>query len=184
MRRASTMVLVGFGACLAVTPVAALDTLPFCDKIKDANERMECLQAHISHLEESILGLSTQIADLNRQLRTKADMDTNYKLLFSGSGKCLGSDVQRPDFVPCTDPDAFSLMDRSKTGKAKKPEAAAESRPDKPKKDKDKDKGKDKAAAKSCQQQAAPKHLTHDERLASPRSARGRGSSHAPACRR
>jgi hypothetical protein len=155
MRSASTVVLVGLAAWLAATPAFALDTLPFCDNLKDPNERMKCLQAHISHLEESILGLSTQIADLNNQLRQKADMDTPYKLLFSQIEKCLGSDDQQPAFVTCTDPDAFSLMDRSKSGKAKKPEAQPVIDPKKIKKQKNKDKAADSSSDKPAKPAAA-----------------------------
>lgn len=144
MLRASTMIGVGLCAFLATSHASALDTLPFCDKITAPNERMQCLQAHISHLEESILGLSTQIADLNRQLREKASQDIPYKLMFSTNGKCLGQDDNLPAWVSCTDPDAFTIMDRSKTGKPKKPEAQPVIDPDAAKKAKKKE--KDKAA--------------------------------------
>lgn len=122
MRAASTLILIALGAVLMATPAPALQTLPFCDKIKDAGERMACLQAHISNLEETLLALSNQIVDLRNALKQKIDADTPYKIFFKRNTKCLGLDDQQPAMVSCTDPDAWQLIDRTKTpGKKKKP---------------------------------------------------------------
>jgi hypothetical protein len=141
------MVVVGFGSALAASQASALDTLPACDTIKDANDRLACMQTHITHLEQTILGLGAQIADLTNQLRVKSEMETSYKLLFSQTGKCLGQEDQKPAFVACTEPDAFDFLDRTKTGLPKKAEQQqpAPVTPDNPKKNKKKNKTGDAA---------------------------------------
>ena len=69
------------------TPVCALGELQDCDAIKDTGNRMACLQAHISHLEQTLLSLSTEIVDLRHELKVKLAADGVYKLQYVGKGE-------------------------------------------------------------------------------------------------
>ncbi len=126
------------------SPARALGTLKFCDNISDPGERMVCLQAHISNLEETLLTLNNRIITLEKALEGKLAADGVYKLQHVGRGYCLG--VAGRDAVPklasCDQPDSWKLL----TG-SQKPGRGAKS-------DDDKDKDKDKEDKKSKKDKA------------------------------
>jgi hypothetical protein len=145
----------------AVTPARAFGDLQNCDAIKDAGQRMTCLYAHISHLEQTLLSFSTDITDLRRALKEKLDANGVYKLQYVGKGTCLGYvENKPPQLASCDRPDSWKLARGSQSPKGA---VAKTSSPDKPDKDKSADKGKGKGKDKDknkpkaeSQPQAAP----------------------------
>ncbi|HZP09852.1 hypothetical protein [Methyloceanibacter sp.] len=87
--------------------------LQFCDDIKDDQERMACLQQHISHLEQTIIVLGGRIAALENALQSTLASNWTYKLKSAAQdGKCLGLDASKADvaLVPCDSPDSWSVI--------------------------------------------------------------------------
>src|ERR1044071_4808460 len=74
---------------LALAAPAQAIGLPYCDNIKNDQDRMACLQQHISHLEETILALSGRIAALEDSLDKKLGGDITYKIQSVEKGGCL-----------------------------------------------------------------------------------------------
>jgi len=157
--------------CLfGVTSLArALGTLQFCDNISDPGERMACLQAHISNLEETLLTLNNRIITLEKALEGKLDADSVYKLQHVGIGACVGvaSGDAGLKIVSCDEPDSWKLLTGSqRPGRAKKSDDDKDKDKDKDKKDKkskkDKAKGEDKAkkseSSEQSKSQPAPAH--------------------------
>jgi hypothetical protein len=157
MRRLG-MIVTALCALAAVTPARAFGDLENCDAIKDAGERMTCLYAHIAHLEQTLLSLSTDITDLRHALKEKLDAKGVYKLQYVGKGNCLGyaERDKPPVFVSCDRPDSWKLARGSqspgkgsaapKTPAPDESDKAADTSPDKPKvKSKDKKKNKPQA---------------------------------------
>jgi hypothetical protein len=144
---------------LAVSALAAraLETLKFCDNIAAPVERMACLQAHISNLEERLLTLSNSIVTLEKLLDGKLDAAAVYKLQHAGKGACLVApeDKKEGDLAlgSCNRPDSWKLISG-----AQKPDKRGGSDD----KDKDKDKNKkrdksDKSKAKKSDTSEQPK---------------------------
>jgi hypothetical protein len=131
----SRFALILVALCLfgVASPARALGTLKFCDNIPNPGERMACLQAHISNLEETLLTLNNRIITLEKALEGKLDADSVYKLQHVGMGACLGvaSGDAGLKIVSCDQPDSWKLLTGSQ-------------RPKKAKSDDDKDKHKDK----------------------------------------
>jgi hypothetical protein len=101
--------------------------LTFCDDIKDDQSRMACLQAHISHLEQTILALGGRIAALENELTEKLSADVTYKLRSAGQGKCLGlaGQATAPVLVTCDDPASWVLLAGVPIRKPKPPAPAS-----------------------------------------------------------
>jgi hypothetical protein len=140
----------------AASPARALGDLKNCDVIKDSGERMACLYAHITHLEQTLLSLSTDITDLRHALKDQLDAKGVYKLQYVGKGSCLGY-VERdkpPAFASCDRPDSWKLVRGSQSpGKGAVSKTPSPDGPDKAadkSKGKDKDKDKDKSKGKSA----------------------------------
>jgi hypothetical protein len=134
------------------TPARALETLKFCDNIVAPAERMTCLQAHISNLEETLLTLSERIITLEKLLDAKLGADGVYKLQHVGRGACLivGSGDVAPKLSSCDEPDSWKLLSGSqRAGRAKvrsksdDDEDETTDKKDKKKKNKNKDKKPD-----------------------------------------
>ena len=125
------------------SPARALGTLQFCDNITNPGERMACLQAHISNLEETLLTLNNRIITLEKALDEKLSADGVYKLQHVGRGFCLGvaSGDTAPKLASCDEPDSWKLL----TG-SQRPGRAAKGRS---KSDDDEDKNKDKKVGKN-----------------------------------
>jgi hypothetical protein len=141
------LILVAFCLFGVASPARALGTLQFCDNIANPGERMACLQAHISNLEETLLTLSNRIITLEKALDEKLSADSVYKLQHVGIGACLG--VAGADaglkIVSCDEPDSWKLLTGSqRPGRAKKSDDDKDKDKDKDKKDK-----KDKKSKKS-----------------------------------
>jgi hypothetical protein len=114
---------------------------------------MACLYAHIQHLEQTLLSLSTDIVDLRHELKEKLSADGAYKLQYVGRGSCLNftDNNKPPTMASCDHPDSWKLVRGSQTPGS---ESAAPKAPssDQPDKDKSADKGKDKKDKKKKQQ--------------------------------
>jgi hypothetical protein len=153
MRRLGAIIIGTFYAGLAATPAHALGDLKNCDAIANAGERMACLYAHIQHLEQTLLSLSTDIVDLRHELKEKLSADGAYKLQYVGRGSCLNftDNNKPPTMASCDHPDSWKLVRGSQTPGS---ESAAPKAPssDQPDKDKSADKGKDKKDKKKKQQ--------------------------------
>lgn len=121
--RAPAIFIASLCAFGAVTPALALE---FCDKIQEPDKRMACLQEHISHLEESLLALSTQVTDLRNALKLKLDADAVYKWQHVGQGTCLGFSGKEEgvDLQSCDHPDSWKLLRGSQ-----KPKDAVKKKP-------------------------------------------------------
>lgn len=143
------LILVAF--CLFASPARALGTLQFCDNIANPGERMACLQAHISNLEEILLTLNNRIITLEKALDEKLSADSVYKLQHVGRGACLvvsGGDAG-PKLASCDEPDSWKLLTGSqRPGRAAKAQSKSDDDEDKDK-DKDKKDKKDKKAGKN-----------------------------------
>jgi hypothetical protein len=159
MRRLGAIIVTTFCASFAVTPAQALGDLQNCDAIKDAGQRMACLYAHIAHLEQTLLSLSTDIVDLRHALKEKLDANTVYKLQYVGRGSCLNFvDNNKPVMMAsCDHPDSWKLV-RGTQSPGKESAAPKAPSPDKPDKaaDKDKDKSKKKSQGETDQPKAIP----------------------------
>ena len=106
-----------FGAVLiasvcAITPAVAIEELKNCDDIKDETGKLTCLQAHISHLEETLLSLSGEVVDLRHALEETLGAGAVYKLQYVGAGGCLGFSApdQPPVIATCDRPDSWKLV--------------------------------------------------------------------------
>jgi hypothetical protein len=107
---ASGVLLLGMIGFVAPARAAGL---PYCDDLKDDQERMACLQQHISHLEQTIVVLGGRIAALENALQKALSSDWTYKLKSAGQdNKCLGLDADKTGLVlvPCDSPDSWSAM--------------------------------------------------------------------------
>jgi hypothetical protein len=143
MRRLGAIIVTTICASVSVTPAHALGDLKNCDAIANAGERMACLYAHIQHLEQTLLSLSTDIVDLRHELKEKLNADGAYKLQYVGRGSCLNftDNNKPPTMASCDHPDSWKLVRGSQTpGK----ESAAPKAPSPDQPDKAADKGKDK----------------------------------------
>ncbi len=151
MRRLGTLVAT-FCVSFAVTPAHALGDLKNCDAIANAGERMACLYAHIQHLEQTLLSLSTDIVDLRHELKEKLAADGVYKLQYVGRGSCLNfaDNNKPPTMASCDHPDSWKLVRGSQTP-GKESAAPKAPSPDQPDKDKSADKGKGKDKKKKQQ---------------------------------
>ena len=100
-----------------VTPAHAFGELKFCDDIKDDQGRMACLQAHISHLEDTILRLDAQIAGMGKELEQKLSANAVYKMESVAQGKCLGfaGANQVLAVLTCDHPDSWKLLTGSQS---------------------------------------------------------------------
>ncbi|HSA66024.1 MAG TPA: hypothetical protein VLE24_00010 [Methyloceanibacter sp.] len=148
MRRLGAIILTTLCAGLAATPAHALGDLKNCDAIANAGERTACLYAHIQHLEQTLLSLSTDIVDLRHELKEKLSADGAYKLQYVGRGSCLNftDNNKPPTMASCDHPDSWKLVRGSQTpGK----ESAAPKAPSPDQPDQAADKGKDKKDKKS-----------------------------------
>jgi hypothetical protein len=148
----SRLALILVALCLfgVASPARALGTLQFCDNVTNPGERMACLQAHISNLEETLLTLNNRIITLEKALDEKLSADGVYKLQHVGRGFCLGvaSEDTAPKLASCDEPDSWKLLTGSqRPGRAAKGQSKSDDDADK-NKDKDKDKDKDKEAGK------------------------------------
>src|SRR4026208_2545845 len=109
--RASTAIVAAVFTPAAPAPPEALG-LTYRDDIKTDQDRMACLQQHISHLEETILALSGRIAALEDSLEKKLSGDITYKIQSVEKGGCLTTegDQQQPGLIGCDHPDAWKLL--------------------------------------------------------------------------
>lgn len=107
-----TIIFMSLCAIVLARPAAAVEELKSCDSIKDVAQRMACLQAHISHLEGTLLGLNAEIVDLRHELKAKLAATEVYKLQYVGKGSCLGfaADNQPPAMKTCDHPDSWKLV--------------------------------------------------------------------------
>jgi hypothetical protein len=146
MRRLALIVMASC-TLAASAPAHALETLKFCDNIAAPAERMTCLQAHISNLEERLLTLSNSIVTLEKVLDGKLNAAAVYKLQHAGKGACLVVPQDKKDGDPalgsCNRPDSWKLISG-----AQKPDKRGRTGDDDKDKDKDRDKDKDKDKSK------------------------------------
>jgi hypothetical protein len=136
MRAFATIILMSLCVIAAARPAAALEELKNCDGIPDAAQRMACMQAHIAHLEETLLSLNTEIVDLKHALKERLAAGDVYKLEYVGRSFCLGfaGDNQPPTMQSCDQPDSWKLrLGAQRPGSDTKPAAAqAPGQDDKP----------------------------------------------------
>ena len=148
----------------ASTPAAALE---FCDKIKDLEKRLVCLQEHISVIEEKLLAMSTQITDLRNALKAKLDSEAVYKVQQVGVGTCLGVTTENEGknkvvgLQSCNSPDSWKLLPGSQ-----KPGPEAKKQQEKEQKDKDKAKEQAKEE-KASDQKSKPKEKKVEDKAKS-----------------
>jgi hypothetical protein len=111
MRAIASVIVMALCVAAAARPAAALEELKNCDGIPDAGQRMACMQAHIAHLEETLLSLSTEIVDLKHALKERLAAAEVYKLEYVGKSFCLGfaGDNQPPTMQSCDQPDSWKL---------------------------------------------------------------------------
>jgi hypothetical protein len=145
MRRLRAIIVTTFCVSFAVTPARALGDLNNCDAIANAGERMACLYAHIAHLEQTLLSLSTDIVDLRHELKEKLSADGVYKLQYVGRGSCLNfaDNNKPPTMASCDHPDSWKLV-RGTQSPGKESAAPKTQSPDQPDKSADNGKGKNK----------------------------------------
>ena len=112
MRMFGAVLIASVCAIGAAAPARAIEELKNCDDIKDAGSRMACLQAHISHLEETLLSLSGEVVDLRHALNETLRAGAVYKLQYVGGGGCLGfaAPDQPPVIATCDRPDSWKLV--------------------------------------------------------------------------
>jgi hypothetical protein len=112
MRMFGAVLITSVCAIGAATPARAMEELKNCDDIKDVGGRMACLQAHISHLEETLLSLSAEVVDLRHDLKEKLGASAVYKLQYVGEGGCLrfAGDDKPPVIATCDNPDSWKLV--------------------------------------------------------------------------
>jgi hypothetical protein len=77
--RAIAAIVAALSALAFAAPAEAVG-LTYCDNIKNDQDRMACLQQHISNLEQTILALSGRIATLENALGNKVSTDITYKI--------------------------------------------------------------------------------------------------------
>jgi hypothetical protein len=152
MRGLGAIIVTTFCVSFAVTPARALGDLQNCDAIANAGERMACLYAHIAHLEQTLLSLSTDIVDLRHELKEKLSADGVYKLQYVGRGSCLNfaDNNKPPTMASCDHPDSWKLVRGTQSPRSESTAPKAPS-PDQPDKDKSADKGKGKDKKKKQQ---------------------------------
>jgi hypothetical protein len=152
MRRLGAIIVTTFCASFAVTPARALGDLQNCDAIANPGERMACLYAHIQHLEQTLLSLSTDLVDLRHELKEKLAADGVYKLQYVGRGSCLNfaDNNKPPTMASCDHPDSWKLV-RGTQSPGSESAASKTPSPDQPDKDKSADKGKGKGKSKDKQ---------------------------------
>jgi hypothetical protein len=111
MRAIATVIVMALCSIAAARPAVALEELKNCDVIPDAGQRMACMQAHIAHLEETLLSLNTEIVDLKHALKERLAATEVYKLEYVGKSFCLGfaGDNQPPTMQSCDQPDSWKL---------------------------------------------------------------------------
>ena len=169
MRRLGAIIVTTFCVSFAVTPARALGDLQNCDAIANAGERMACLYAHIAHLEQTLLSLSTDLVDLRHELKEKLGADGVYKLQYVGRGSCLNfADNNKPPVMAsCDHPNSWKLVrgTQSPGSESAAPKTPSPDQPDKSadkgkgkgkNKDKDKDKQKDKPQDQSTDEPKTP----------------------------
>ena len=112
MRMLLGIIIASLCVGVVATPARAIGDLKNCDAIKDAGERMACLYAHIAHLEQTLLSLSTDIIDLRHELKEKLGANAVYKLQYVGKGNCLGfaEKDKAPVMASCDRPDSWKLV--------------------------------------------------------------------------
>ena len=117
MRAFATIIFMSLCAIACARPAAAVEELKSCNGIQDAAQRMTCLQAHVSHLEQTLLNLDAEIVDLKHELKAKLAATEEYKLQYVGKGSCLGfsADNQPPSMKTCDHPDSWKLVPGSQT---------------------------------------------------------------------
>jgi hypothetical protein len=108
---------------VAVAMPAHAAALKYCNDIKDDQGRMACLQDHISHLEEAIVSLGGQVAQLGKDLDQKLNANAVYKLQSVAEGMCLGfnGENQPPVTVTCDHPDSWKLLIGAQSPPVKEP---------------------------------------------------------------
>ena len=145
MPKLGAIIVTTFCASFAATPARALGNLQNCDAIANVGERMACLYAHIAHLEQTLLSLSTDVVDLRHELKEKLSADSVYKLQYVGRGNCLvfADNNKPPVMANCDRPDSWKLV-RGSQSPGKENAAPKAPSPDQPDKAADKGKGKDK----------------------------------------
>jgi len=112
MRGFGGLIIALLCAIAAATPAHAVEELQDCDAIKDTANRMACLQAHIAHLEQTLLSLNAELVDIKHDLKAKLAADEVYKLQHVGKGSCLGfvDNDKPPAFGSCDRPDSWKLV--------------------------------------------------------------------------
>ncbi len=165
MRMLGGLVATTLCALAAATPAHALGDLQNCDAIKDAGQRMACLQAHIAHLEQTLLSLSSDLVDLQHELKEKVSVNAVYRLQYVAKSACLGyGDKDKPPiFVSCDHPDSWKLLRGSQSpargSSAPKSSDTSADQPSNKSSDQSPDKGsgksKDKSSGKSNDQPKA-----------------------------
>jgi len=121
--RAIAAVVAALSALAFAAPAEAVG-LTYCDNIKNDQDRMACLQQHVSNLEQTILALSGRIATLENTLGNKVSTDITYKIQSVDKDGCIGLDGNplSPSLVGCDRPDAWKMVAGPPV---KKPEKAA-----------------------------------------------------------
>jgi hypothetical protein len=119
-------VTVALLSMMGVAMPAHAAALKYCNDIKDDQGRMACLQDHISHLEEVIVSLDGQVAQLGKDLDQKLSANAVYKLQSVAQGLCLGfaGENQPPIVFTCDHPDSWKLLAGAQT--KNKPDKPAE----------------------------------------------------------
>jgi hypothetical protein len=120
--RASAAIVAALCTFAFAMPAQAFG-LAFCDDIKEDQSRMACLQAHISHLEETIVALSGRIATLENALDHKLGADVTYKFQSGLGGKCLvvSGDPPSPSLADCDSLDSWKMLAGAPIKKPEKP---------------------------------------------------------------
>jgi hypothetical protein len=129
--RAIAAIAVALFTVAFAAPAEALG-LTYCDNIKNDQDRMACLQQHVSHMEETILALSGRIAALEDALGKKLSADVTYKIQSVEKGGCLAieGDQQVAGVVGCDHPDAWKMLAGPPIKKPAKPAPASATKPD------------------------------------------------------
>ena len=112
MRSIGLVIIASVCALGGATPARALAELQNCDTEKDPTKRMVCLQAHISHLEETLLSLSAEVVGLRHELKEMLAAKAVYKVQYVGKGGCLNfsGDNKPPVVGSCDSPDSWKLV--------------------------------------------------------------------------
>jgi hypothetical protein len=112
MRLFRAVLIASVCAIGAAAPARAIEELKNCDDIKDEPGKMTCMQAHISHLEQTLLSLNSEVVDLRHELKETLAANAVYKLQYVGAGGCLGfaAPDQPPVVATCDRPDSWKLV--------------------------------------------------------------------------